>query len=201
MSESSNNGNRGGRDPLDEALASLPRDVAPERDLWSEIRAEIAQTPIAARVSPLQSNWFRLAAAVLLVLATSFVTYYVTRQSMQPQVAQNAPEALPAPQVTSQPASFSFGPDRLGASYANARAELDKRFQERVASLPPVDRAKVEKNLADLRRAAAEISATLAEHPSDPLLQDLLMSTYQSELQLLANVSELPTAGSMRTDL
>ena len=49
--------------------------------------------------------------------------------------------------------------------------------------------------------AAAEISATLAEHPSDPLLQDLLMSTYQSELQLLANVSELPTAGSMRTDL
>jgi hypothetical protein len=27
------------------------------------------------------------------------------------------------------------------------------------------------------------------------------MSTYQSELQLLANVSELPTAGSMRTDL
>jgi hypothetical protein len=201
MSESSNNGNRGGRDPLDEALASLPRDVAPERDLWSEIRAEIAQTPIAARVSPLQSNWFRLAAAVLLVLATSFVTYYVTRQSMQPQVAQNAPEALPAPQVTSQPASFSFGPDRLGASYANARAELDKRFQERVASLPPADRAKVEKNLADLRRAAAEISATLAEHPSDPLLQDLLMSTYQSELQLLANVSELPTAGSMRTDL
>jgi len=200
MSESSNNGNRGGRDPLDEALASLPRDVAPERDLWSEIRAEIAQT-IAARVSPLQSNWFRLAAAVLLVLATSFVTYYVTRQSMQPQVAQNAPEALPAPQVTSQPASFSFGPDRLGASYTNARAELDKRFQERVASLPPADRAKVEKNLADLRRAAAEISATLAEHPSDPLLQDLLMSTYQSELQLLANVSELPTAGSMRTDL
>jgi hypothetical protein len=27
------------------------------------------------------------------------------------------------------------------------------------------------------------------------------MSTYQSELQLLANVSELPIAGSMRTDL
>jgi negative regulator of sigma E activity len=197
MSEISN----GGRDPLDEALASLPRDVAPERDLWSQIRAEIEKTPIAAPVSPLQSNWFRLAAAVLLVLATSFVTYYVTRQSLQQPVAQTAPEALPAPQVTSQPASFSFGPDRLGASYANARAELDKWFQERIASLPPVDRAKVEKNLADLRRAAAEISATLAEHPSDPLLQDLLMSTYQSELQLLANVSELPTAGSMRTDL
>jgi hypothetical protein len=135
------------------------------------------------------------------MLATSYVTYYVTRQSMQPQVAQNPTEPVPAPQVNGQPASFSFGSEHLGAGYLNARAELDKRFQERLATLPPADRAKVEKNLADLRRAADEISATLKQHPSDPLLQDLLMSTYQSELQLLANVSDLPTAGSMRTDL
>jgi hypothetical protein len=196
-----NESNNTGRDPLDAALASLPASVAPQRDLWPQIRAEIEQTPIAAPKSVVQSNWFRLAAAVLLVLATSFVTYYVTRQSLQQQVAQVTPEAAPAPQLTGQPASFTFGSERLGAGYMNARAELDKRFKERLAALPPADRAKVEKNLADLRHAADEISATLAQHPSDPLLQDLLMSTYQSELQLLANVSELPTAGSMRTDL
>ena len=109
--------------------------------------------------------------------------------------------ALPAPEVISQPAGFSFGHEQLGAGYENARAQLDKRFQERLAALPAADRTKVERNLADLRRAADEISATLAKNPSDPLLQDLLMSTYQSELQMLANVSELPTAGSMRTDL
>lgn len=191
---------KAGRDPLDEALASLPQDVAPQRDLWPQIRAEIEKTPIAAPASRVQANWFRLAAAVLLVLATSFVTYYVTRQSMQDQIA-TAPEALPTPQMRGQPASFNFGSERLGAGYVDARAELDKRFQERLASLPPATRAKVEGNLADLRHAADEISATLAENPSDPLLQDLLMSTYQSELQLLANVSELPNAGSMRTDL
>ena len=196
-----NESNKTGRDPLDEALASLPESIAPQRDLWPQIRAEIEQTPIAAPKSVVQSNWFRLAAAVLLVLATSFVTYYVTRQSMQQQVAQFTPEAAPAPQLTGQPASFTFGRERLGAGYMNARAELNKRFKERLAALPPADRAKVEKNLADLRHAADEISATLAQHPSDPLLQDLLMSTYQSELQLLANVSDLPTAGSMRTDL
>jgi hypothetical protein len=194
-----NESNNTGRDPLDEALASLPESVAPQRDLWPQIRAEIEQTPIMAPKSPVQSNWFRLAAAVLLVLATSFVTYYVTRQSMQEQIAKN--ETVQAPVIPVQPASFSFGSERLGAGYMNARAELDKRFKERLAALPPADRAKVEKNLADLRHAADEISATLAQHPSDPLLQDLLMSTYQSELQLLANVSELPTAGSMRTDL
>lgn len=192
---------RSGRDPLDEALASLPEDVRPERDLWPQIHAEIAKTPIVAQASAVQSTWFRLAAAVLLVLATSFVTYYVTRQSMQQPIAQVTPETVPVPQVSGQPASFSFGAERLGAGYVNARAELDKRFQERIATLPAADRAKIERNLADLRRAADEISATLAKNPSDPLLQDLLMSTYQSELQLLANVSELPTAGSMRTDL
>jgi hypothetical protein len=195
-----NESNQTGRDPLDEALASLPESVAPQRDLWPQIRAEIEKTPIVAPASPVQSTWFRLAAAVLLVLATSFVTYYVTRQSLQEQVATNV-EAVPAPVIAAQPASFSFGRDRLGAGYENARAELDKRFQTSLAALPPADRAKVEKNLADLRHAADEISATLAQHPSDPLLQDLLMSTYQSELQLLANVSDLPTAGSMRTDL
>lgn len=195
-----NESTRSGRDPLDEALASLSQDVTPQRDLWPQIRAEIAKTPIMAqaRASAVQSSWFRLAAAVLLVVVTSFVTYSLTRQSMPQPIAQT--DSLPTPQVSAQPASY-FGSERLGAGYINARAELDKRFHERLATLPAADRTKVEKNLADIRHAADEISATLKQHPSDPLLQDLLMSTYQSELQLLANVSDLPTAGSMRTDL
>jgi hypothetical protein len=194
-----NESTRSGRDPLDEALASLSEDVTPERDLWPQIRAEIATTPIMAQApaSPVQSTWFRLAAAVLLVVVTSFVTYSLTRQSMPQPIAQT--ESLPTPQVNALP--VSFGSERLGAGYMNARAELDKRFHERLATLPAADRTKVEKNLADIRHAADEISTTLKQHPSDPLLQDLLMSTYQSELQLLANVSDLPTAGSMRTDL
>lgn len=195
-----NESTRSGRDPLDEALASLPEDVTPERDLWPRIRAEIATTPIVAQApaSPVQSTWFRLAAAILLVVVSSFVTYSLTRQSMPDQVAVE-PEPLPAPQLTAQPASW--GNQKLGVGYQNARADLEKRFQERLASLPPADAAKIKRNLADIRHAADEISTTLKQHPSDPLLQDLLMSTYQSELQLLANVSDLPTAGSMRTDL
>jgi hypothetical protein len=195
-----NESTKSGRDPLDEALASLPEDVTPQRDLWPQIRAEIAKTPIVAQgpASAVQSTWFRLAAAVLLVVISSFVTYYLTRQSMSQPIAQT--DSLPTPQVNAQPANF-FGSERLGAGYMNARADLNKRFQERLASLPSADRAKIERNLADIRHAADEISTTLKQHPSDPLLQDLLMSTYQSELQLLANVSELPTAGSMRTDL
>jgi hypothetical protein len=62
-----------------------------------------------------------------------------------------------------------------------------------VAELPPVTRARLERDLADLRRAASQVAATLGEHPSDPLLQQLLLSTYQSELALLGSLNTLST--------
>jgi hypothetical protein len=193
------------RDPLDQLLASLPREAPPERDLWQGIHAEIAKTPIVTDAAPVvhfsSTRWFQMAAAALLVLATSVTTYVITRESLQEdaalQMAQYEP--MPAPNLNAMP--VNFGPDALGAEYLQARADLDQVFEQRIKSLPPSARAKLERNLADLRQAANEISATLAEHPSNPLLQDLLMSTYQRELQLLADVSDVTTPNAARTDL
>ena len=58
------------RDPLDEALASLPKSVQPTRDLWSGIRAEIESSPRAQVSRFLSPPWLQLAAGVLLVIAT-----------------------------------------------------------------------------------------------------------------------------------
>lgn len=192
------------RDSLDQLLASLPREVPPERDLWQGIQAEIAKTPIVTDSAPVvhfsRSRWMQLAAGVLLVLATSLTTFVITRQPLQQDaVVQVANQPVPTPALNAMPASF--GPEALGAEYLQARSDLNKRFEERIKALPPSARAKLERNLADLRQAANEISATLADHPSDPLLQDLLMSTYQRELQLLADVSEVPVSNAARTDL
>lgn len=192
------------RDPLDQALAGLPRDVEPQRDLWPGIRAQIENEPQVTdagfRGGLASSRWFQMAAGVLLVLASSVTTYLLTRESMQ-QSTQVAQQTVPTPQVSATPASFAFAPEMLGREYVQARAELDRSFHERVASLPPATRVKLERNLADLRQAARELAATLNEHPSDPLLQELLMSTYQSELQLLAEASELPVTSGTRADL
>lgn len=192
------------RESLDQLLASLPREVQPERDLWRGIQAEIAKTPIVTDSAPVvhfsRSRWMQLAAGVLLVVATSLTTFVITRQSLQQDpVVQVANEPVPTPALNAMPASF--GPEALGAEYLQARSDLNQRFEERIKTLPPSARAKLERNLADLRQAANEISATLADHPSDPLLQDLLMSTYQRELQLLADVSEVPVSNTVRTDL
>ena len=211
MSEPRNN--QGPKDdPLSQMLASLPREVPPERDLWQGIQAEIAKTPIVTDAAPVvhfaSTRWFQIAAGLLLVLATSFTTFVVTRQSMekdaalqmaQQQQQQQQQVPMAAPPLNAMPASF--GPEALGADYMKARSDLNQRFQERVKTLPPSTRAKLERNLADLRHAADEISKTLSENPSDPLLQDLLMSTYQRELQLLADVSEMPLSNPVRTDL
>lgn len=183
-------------DPLDKALASLPRDVQPSRDLWADIRASIDASPASLPSPPSLSSrsWMRLAAGFLLVVASSLTTYLVTQQSAQKDVLQArqaaAAQLQQAPALLAMPVNFG-GQDPLGAEYLQARATLDKEFQRQIATLPPVTRAKLERNLADLRRAAGEISATLAEHPSNPLLQELLLSTYQSELALLGSVGEM----------
>lgn len=201
-------------DPLSQMLASLPKDVPPARDLWQGIQAEITKTPIVTDSVPVvhfaASRWFQIAAGVLLVLATSLTTFVITRNSVEKdaavqiaQLQQQQQQQAPVPTATAplNAMPVSFGPESLGADYIKARSELDQRFEERIKTLAPSTRAKLERSLADLRHAANEIAATLAENPSDPLLQDLLMSTYQRELQLLADVSDTPVSHPVRTDL
>ena len=89
----------------------------------------------------------------------------------------------------------AFGPGtRLDAEYVAARRQLTAMLEARMASLPESTRAKLEVNLAEMRRAADQINAALAEQPGDPLLEELLLKTYQDELAVLANVNQLTTA-------
>ena len=94
-----------------------------------------------------------------------------------------------------------FGVQEMGADYEKTHAALEAQFEQRIATLPPLTQAKLRRNLGDLRKAAHEIAQTLAQQPSNPLLQELLMSTYQSELQLLTQVNEIPATASAKADL
>jgi hypothetical protein len=86
----------------------------------------------------------------------------------------------------------AFGPSgKLDAEYLAAREQLTQMLDRRIAELPPSARAKLEFNLGEMRRAADEINAALAAQPGDPLLEELLLTTYQDELAVLSNVNEL----------
>jgi hypothetical protein len=185
------------RDRLDELLASVPRDVRPERDLWATIQAQIDPTAVAQPPSRRVRTMWQIAASALLIVGSSVTTYLVMR-AHAPQTIQ-AQVDMPAPALTAMPAKF--GVQEMGADYEKTHAALEAQFERRIATLPPLTQAKLRRNLADLRKAAHEIAQTLAQQPSNPLLQELLMSTYQSELQLLTQVNEIPATASAKADL
>jgi len=167
---------------LDKALSDLPREIEPGRDLWPQIRAEIEATPSVSQSRKHNSFWqWRLAAGFLLMAMTSAATYLIMRHSEATRVVAMTANA---------------DNDAVVNEYLRARADLDRQFAERLAALPSATRAKLEGNLADLRRAENELVANINKNPSDPLLHDLLISTYQSEAQLLADVSALSQPSS-----
>jgi hypothetical protein len=191
------------RDPLDDLLASVPRDVRPERDLWVAIAAEIDPDRAGqSRRRRLRTVW-QIAASAVLVIGSSATTYFVMRTHgpalTQGPASTQAQIEMPTPALTAMPAKF--GPQELGADYEKTHAALEAQFERRIATLPPLTQGKLRRNLADLRRAAHDIAQTLAQQPANPLLQELLMSTYQSELQLLNQVNEMPTTASAKADL
>jgi hypothetical protein len=188
-------------DPLDTLLARVPQHVEPPRDLWPAIRAQIAaESPVQRSFR--SSRWLALAAGVVLAVASSLVTYAVVQRSMQQQIQQARQEVVEQmqPVMAAMPVRFD-GYESLGSSYEQARAQLDAEYAQRVQHLPPVVRAKVERDIADLRRAAREISTTLSQYPADPLLQDLLVSTYQREMQLMVEVNTMAASAAAGTDL
>jgi hypothetical protein len=182
-------------DGLDARLRELPLAVAPARDLWPEIAAGLDARESPARRRP---TWLvQAAAGVVLVAASSLLTAKLLdrdvadrQQSAQAQLRQ--PPASGGDFAT-MPASFGPGV-RLDPEYAAARRQLTVMLQARLANLPPSTRAKLETNLGEMRRAAEQINAALAEQPGDPLLEELLLKTYQDELAVLANVNQLTDA-------
>ena len=167
---------------LDDALDRLPHGIEPERDLWPAIESRLEP-----REGQVARRWFwPAAAAVLLVVGSSLLTATLLRHD-EPLVARPAPT-----EGTVSYAAAAFGPGQaLDPAYDAARQDLARTLSARIDRLPPDARRKLEKNLAELHRASAEINAALELSPGDPLLEELLLSTYQEELAVLASVHQL----------
>ncbi|HSN70910.1 MAG TPA: hypothetical protein VLT59_05345 [Steroidobacteraceae bacterium] len=194
---------------LDARLAALPREVPPRADLWPAIEAQIVPHGTSAGRgaggrSWHYSLWGQLAAACVLVAVTAIVTYQLARPDrsvgLQPRDQLTALDLPVVSTPPATPASFGSAPV-LGTDYVEARALLARTFEDRIAALPPATRSKVERNLADIRRASAELARALDEHPAHPLLQDLLVSTYEEELALFSQVNQVTDQPYMRNDL
>ena len=176
-------------DKLIAAARKLATEVTPQRDLWPGIEDAIKQ-PKRSRWAPMLAQ---AAAVVLLVGASSFVTYIVVRE--QPTVIQNG-----TPFLNTETVAFA-GRNSLGPAYKQARGDVVTSLDEKLKSLSPEARADVERNLAVIRQAIVDINEALNEEPDNKLLRELLADAYRDELVIMQRVDNLTRRVMARQDI
>lgn len=183
---------------LDAALASLPRDVRPGRELWPDIERAIERGSDGASarspqvLSEPQAQWpMALAASVLLASLVGALCWSVARERT---TAELIAHGSPSGGAASIPVNFQLPQD---AEYVAARAALERTFNERLELLAPATRERVRADLATIRKANADIGAALAQDPASPLLWQLMRNTWQQEINLYSSVAQ--TTQSMLT--
>lgn len=177
-------------DKLMADAAKLTTEIAPERDLWPEIAAEISR--------PKRRGWVpyvaQAAAVILLVGGSSLITYQLTKSNVS-----NSPVVTSA---TFDSEFVSFGDEqKLSGGFESARNSLAAQLDAELDRLSPPVRAEVEANLVVIREAVAEIKAALEEEPNNAMLQELLMDTYREELALMRQVGGLTHSVMSRNDI
>jgi hypothetical protein len=188
------------------SLRDLPRDVPPPRDLWSGIEAQIAADRRVAdgapderrAVAPGRSSRVRWIAAAAVVAALA-VGMWIGR-SLLPTTGLRT--GLGGDSGTSARVSTGAGaPEVLQAAYVTdpkyrrQREALVKSLEAQLAALPPDSRAKVIASLATIHKSMQDLQAALGRDPSNALLQELLVNTYQDEMRVLTVVHEASDAG------
>lgn len=191
---------------LDRRIARLPKAVEPGRDLWPDIEAQLdagAADGDARTVT--RYAWWGAAAAAVCAAA------------LLPQLLREAPVSNDPVPMATVPETSTTGLDTAGQQlrlrnaavtsmepgpeYRAARAELLALLEGRLAELAPEDREIVVRNIETIRRALEEIDGALQDNPDDPLLQELMLQTYQRELDVMARVNGLAGPARRRTDL
>ena len=170
---------------LRERVENLPRSVAPPRDLWPEIEAQIAAKRVARGAFGRRAV---MAAAAAVVLVTSVVTAYLVGR----QQAASIVVVAPAPQrAASEVLAASFA--EIGVhDYEATRRQLMNVLDGRRDELSPATMEVVSTNLRLIDEAMGEIADALGEDPGNELLMRRLVSTYRQQINLLERAAVLP---------
>jgi hypothetical protein len=200
------------------SLRDLPLDIAPPRDLWQGIEAQLGQGAHGAAraggardaVEPARrfgrSARMRVFAAAAM-LATLAVGIWIGRAvlpvpgKLPTGVVQSAsnvpagkPHGEPAGETSSEPGAWHAA-YVMDSKYTRERAQLVKGLEARLAALPPQSRAKVVASLKAINDSKRDLEAELGKDPSNALLQELLVNTYQDEMRVLNAVHEAGSSG------
>jgi hypothetical protein len=176
-------------DKLMKAAGKLSKEISPVIDLWPGI-ADAIERPAPKRWSPV---FAQAAAVVLLVGASSAVTYMTMKKSVSPTV-------IASPDMIFERASFG-NRYNLGPGFQDARNALVADLDVELVRLSPEAREDIKVNLTLIHSAINDMNVALEEDPENILLQERLLRTYREELTLLRRVSGLTRNVMLRNDI
>lgn len=170
------------RDELDpllqRALDELPDELAPDRDLWPDIRRRLEPEP-AAQVPQRRRSW-RVPVAIAAAAVLGFGAGALWD-------APPAPAPAPAVAVAELPE-----PPSWEAGMRSAAAELEARITDR--PLDPEAEASIRESLRQIDAAIEAIHAELREDPDNAELDAHLVRVWEHKISILSAAAHVPTA-------
>jgi hypothetical protein len=181
------------------SLRELSQSIEPPHDLWPGIEAQLGDIPAArdgAMPAPrraLRMRWLAAAAMVACVATGVWIG-----RSLLPGTPEAGTVAHNEQRPPAEASSPNTAPHEVYVSdprYQEQRAALVRELQTRLAALPQPERDKVSASLASIEKAKADLEQALGRDPSNALLQELLVNTYQDEMRVLTDVHEASDPG------
>ncbi len=157
-------------------VRSLPPTIDPPADLWPRIDPELSPRRLFDR-SLWASRYTLAAAAVLLVLASSAVSFWVANRSSS------------LSRLDPQPTAARFVDTEL--QYVQAVAALEEELLLVKENLSPEVWAVIDKNLRIIDQAINEIRAVLAADPANGDVADALAGVYRKKLDVLRHATQM----------
>ena len=173
-------------------LRELPQSIEPSHDLWPRIEAGLGDGAMPGQRRALRMRWLAVA-AMLACVATGV---WIGRSLLPGPQGNGTPLTAASRGAGESPGhGTAHGVYVSDPRYERERAELVRTLEARLAALPPPAQAKVRASLATIEKAKADLEQALGRDPSNALLQQLLVNTYQDEMRVLTDVHEASEPG------
>jgi hypothetical protein len=176
---------------LAERTAELPREIAPPPEVWSAIVARIEGERHDPANRPAVRLWHRpaflIAAAGLLVAATSLATARFVRNGMPSQPQASAMLASDQSQGPSTLAEFTV----LENEYIKSANRLSEMLESDQTQLSERTKAKLRESLRVIDAAILEARRALASDPANRQLIEMLSTSYTHKIDLLRRTTEM----------
>ncbi|WP_444997878.1 hypothetical protein [Aliikangiella sp. IMCC44359] len=168
------------------ALAALPKEASPSRDLWPEIEAELT-APVTPVTKAYKSRWIpiAMAASLLISFAALWMSWSYFEDAKQlyatnHQLKADSKERNIQAQIKSMEHEYSLAKSALLAQIGMNSAHTERNLL-----------ADVKSNLIIIEQATQALKSAIMQQPEDPALIKLLNATYQQELVVLTKLAKL----------